>query len=216
MFFRNKMPVKKKFVLFMSLVLGFIIVSLFNDIIENLNVYKIPAGPNMWKGLPIYPPKHTERVILCGTKYIFKENKSLQCENVKDRLVPKIYFITPTYPRNEQIAELTRLAQTLLHVKNLHWIIAEDSPNCSKNIQVLLKRYGIPYTHLSSPIPEMYKTLPMYGRPRGVSGRRAAINWILNYQKESFIRVINKNIDHSDMLFEDHSSVLYFGDDDNT
>mgnify|MGYP003302951242 CR=1 FL=1 len=187
------MPVLKKFVLFMSLVLGYIIVSLFNDMLENLNVYKIPAGPNMWWGLSIYPPKHTERVILCGTEYVFKENEFLQYENVKDSLVPKIYFITPTYTRSEQIGELTRLAQTLLHVKNLHWIIAEDSPKCSKNLQVLLERFGIPYTHLSSPIPEMFKTLPMYKRPRGVSGRRAAIQWILDYQKESLIRVINNN-----------------------
>ena len=210
------MFVKKKFVLFILLLLGFIIVSLFYRTIENLNFYKIPTGPNLWWGLPIYPPKHSERVKLCGTKYIFKDNELSQYENIKDSLIPKIYFITPTYPRNEQIAELTRLAQTLLHVKNLHWIIAEDSPNCSKNIQVLLKRYGIPYTHLSSPIPEMYKTLPMYGRPRGVSGRRAAIQWILDYQKESLIRVINNNTDHSDVLLENHSSVLYFGDDDNT
>ena len=210
------MLVKKKFVLFILLLLGFIIVSLFKRTIENLNVYKIPTGPNLWWGLPIYPPKHSERVKLCGTKYIFKDNELSQYENIKDSLIPKIYFITPTYPRNEQIAELTRLAQTLLHVKNLHWIIAEDSPNCSRNIQVLLKRFGIPYTHLSSPIPEIYKTLPMYKRPRGVSGRRAAINWILNYQKESLIRVINENIDHSDVLLEEDSSVLYFGDDDNT
>ena len=210
------MLVKKKFVLFILLLLGFIIVSLLKRTIENLNVYKIPTGPNLWWGLPIYPPKHSERVKLCGTKYIFKDNELSQYENIKDSLIPKIYFVTPTYPRNEQIAELTRLAQTLLHVKNLHWIIAEDSPNCSKNIQVLLKRFGIPYTHLSSPIPEMYKMLPMYKRPRGVSGRRAAINWILNYQKESLIRVIDENIDHSDMLLEEDSSVLYFGDDDNT
>ena len=77
------MPVMKKFVLFITLVSGYIIVSLFNGILENLNVDKIPAGPNMWKGLPIYPPKHTEHVILCGTKYIFKENKLLRYENVK-------------------------------------------------------------------------------------------------------------------------------------
>ena len=210
------MLVLKKFIRFTILVLGFVIVSLFILIIENLYVYKIPTGPNLWWGLPIYPPKHSERVKLCGTKYILKDNDSSQYENIKDSLIPKIYFITPTYPRNEQIAEPTRLAQTLLHVKNLHWIIAEDSPNCSNYIQVFLKRFGIPYTHLSSPIPEMYKTLPMYKRPRGVSGRRAAISWILYYQTESLIRVTNKNIDHSDMLLEDHSSVLYFGDDDNT
>lgn len=33
--------------------------------------------------------------------------------------LPVIYFVTPTYPRREQIAELTRLGQTLMHVRNL-------------------------------------------------------------------------------------------------
>ena len=41
----------------------------------------------------------------------------------KDRL----YLITPTYPRFEQIAELTRLGQTLQHIQNLTWIVAEDA-----------------------------------------------------------------------------------------
>ena len=111
------MLVKKKFVLFILLLLGFIIVSLFKRTIENLNVYKIPTGPNLWWGLPIYPPKHSERVKLCGTKYKFKDNELSQYENIKDSLIPKIYFITPTYPRNEQIAELTRLAQMIMPSK---------------------------------------------------------------------------------------------------
>ena len=122
------MLVKKKFVLFILLLLGFIIVSLFKRAIENLNVYKIPTGPNLWWGLPIYPPKHSERVKLCGTKYKFKDNELSQYENIKDSLIPKIYFVTPTYPRNEQIADHTRLAQTLLHVKNLHWIMRISIP----------------------------------------------------------------------------------------
>ena len=39
-----------------------------------------------------------------------------------------LYIITPTYPRALQIPELTRMGQTLKHVENLIWIIAEDSP----------------------------------------------------------------------------------------
>ena len=34
-----------------------------------------------------------------------------------DQVSPVIYFITPTYARREQIADLTRLSQTLLHIK---------------------------------------------------------------------------------------------------
>lgn len=53
---------------------------------------------------------------------------------------------------------------------------------------------GIPYTHISSPMPDFYRTQkPM---PRGVANRRAAINWIRLYGKKP--------------------GVLYFGDDDNT
>ena len=41
--------------------------------------------------------------------------------------MPVIYVITPTYQRVEQIAELLRLGQTLLHIPSLHWIVVEDS-----------------------------------------------------------------------------------------
>ena len=51
---------------------------------------------------------------------------SMRARDIGKRLdqdTPVIYFITPTYSRREQVAELTRLSQTLLHVKNLVWII---------------------------------------------------------------------------------------------
>lgn len=53
---------------------------------------------------------------------------------------------------------------------------------------------GIPYTHIASPMPDVYRTLSMI--PRGVANRRAAINWIRTNAKRP--------------------GVLYFGDDDNT
>lgn len=55
-------------------------------------------------------------------------------------------------------------------------------------------RLGIPYTHISSPMPDFYRSQkPM---PRGVANRRAAINWIRQNGKKP--------------------GVMYFGDDDNT
>ena len=37
-----------------------------------------------------------------------------------------IFIVTPTYPRVEQVAELTRLLQTLIHAKEvIHWIIGK-------------------------------------------------------------------------------------------
>lgn len=56
--------------------------------------------------------------------------------------LPTIYFVTPTYPRREQIAEITRLGQTLMHVPNLHWIIADDVDSCNSYLDTLLNRFG--------------------------------------------------------------------------
>lgn len=53
---------------------------------------------------------------------------------------------------------------------------------------------GIPYTHISSPMPDFYRS--QKPTPRGVANRRAAINWIRQLGKKT--------------------GVMYFGDDDNT
>lgn len=59
-----------------------------------------------------------------------------------DSDLPVIYFITPTYDRVVQMADLIRLAQTLLHIKRLHWILVEDSDSCSSSIANFLVRLG--------------------------------------------------------------------------
>nr|CAD7200085.1 unnamed protein product [Timema douglasi] len=61
------------------------------------------------------------------------------------------------------------------------------------SIWVKMKPSGIPFTHIASPMPDVYRKSSVV--PRGVANRRAALGWI------------RKNI---------HSGVLYFGDDDNT
>jgi len=171
---------------------------------------------------PIYPPRHSEHVSLCNTRFL-KDIGTKQSENKKDRNVPIIYFITPTYPRSEQIAELTRLAQTLLHIQNLHWVIAEDSPYCSEMVHSLLQRVdSIPYTHLSSPMPDIYKGLAMKDRPRGVSSRRAGLQWVLSHHQH----ILNQTTSQDNTRPSEgnvqknqnprHPSVIYFGDDDNT
>jgi Glycosyltransferase family 43 len=108
--------------------------------------------------------------------------------------LPIIYFVTPTYPRREQFPELIRLGQTLMHIPNLHWIVADDTEQCNPYLDSLLASFGIPFTHIASPMPELYRSKsPM---PRGVANRRAALSWIRNNNKKT--------------------GVLYFGDDDNT
>lgn len=36
-----------------------------------------------------------------------------------------IIVITPTHKRPERFADLTRFSQTLMHVKNVHWVVIE-------------------------------------------------------------------------------------------
>lgn len=62
--------------------------------------------------------------------------------NDNDDEIPIIYFITPTYPRREQFAELVRLGQTLMHVPNLHWIVADDIDSCNPQLDEFLNRFG--------------------------------------------------------------------------
>ena len=68
-----------------------------------------------------------------------------------DEESPWIYMITPTYARWTQKADLTRLAQTLMHVPNLHWILVEDSVQKTELVTEFLrrKRDVLKTTHLN-------------------------------------------------------------------
>ena len=118
----------------------------------------------------------------------------LDIRNYVNHTIPVIYFITPTYARREQVADLTRLFQTLLHINNLVWIIAEDSERCSNAVSNTVSSHKkIPYVHLASPSPKGVSR-----RVKGVSGKNAGVAWILD--NESNLQ----------------PGVIYFGDDDNT
>lgn len=90
---------------------------------------------------------------------------------------PIIYFVTPTYPRREQVAEITRLGQTLMHVPYLHWIVADDTPVCNNFLNNLLKKFGkflytnivgsclVPNVHTHGPIrSQAFPTLTLPAR----------------------------------------------------
>jgi hypothetical protein len=117
--------------------------------------------------------------------------------------LPVIYVITPTYRRLVQIAELTRLAQTLSLVPSIHWIVVEDSQELSLEVISLLQRFkvfSIPQiTHLHARMPQQFRvndsTTPYTSRPRGASNRNRALQWIRENVKKG---------------------VVYFADDDNT
>uniref|UniRef100_A0A674NTS1 Galactosylgalactosylxylosylprotein 3-beta-glucuronosyltransferase n=1 Tax=Takifugu rubripes TaxID=31033 RepID=A0A674NTS1_TAKRU len=105
--------------------------------------------------------------------------------------------------RPVQKAELTRLANTFLHVANLHWILVEDSQRRTPLVTRLLRETGLNYTHLNVETPRNYKLRgdtrdPRI--PRGTMQRNLALRWL----RETF------NINSS------QAGIVYFADDDNT
>lgn len=108
--------------------------------------------------------------------------------------LPTIYVITPTFARPEQVAEMTRLSQTLRLVPNLHWIVAEDAQKPNAAVQLLLKNSGLNYTYLLAPMPEVFKK-KKGGKPKGVSNRLAGLNWLKSNVQQG---------------------VMFFADDDNS
>jgi galactosylgalactosylxylosylprotein 3-beta-glucuronosyltransferase 3 len=120
--------------------------------------------------------------------------------------LPVIYIITPTFDRLVQRPELIRLSHTLLLLKNIHWILVEDSKHKTETVTKFLNQiqtYGhLSYTHLNVGTPEQFKmksTDPNWLKPRGVLQRNEGLNWIRNNANSI-----------------DRNGVLYFADDDNT
>ncbi|EFO91044.1 hypothetical protein CRE_17762 [Caenorhabditis remanei] len=107
-----------------------------------------------------------------------------------------IIVVTPTYKRLTRIADMIRMANTLSHVKNLHWIVIEDGNKKIPAVENILKRTNLPYTYLP------FKTIEGYPK-RG---------W---YQRTMALKFIRSNT--SQILGKEHKEgVVYFGDDDNS
>lgn len=83
-----------------------------------------------------------ETVHICSESY--EDRRQFMQDKPQSDYVqlPVIYFVTPTYPRREQIPELTRLAHTLLHIPRLHWLVADDQEKCNDYMDKLLYRFG--------------------------------------------------------------------------
>lgn len=107
--------------------------------------------------------------------------------------MPPLYIITPTYRRPEQLAEITRLGYTLKHVPNVFWLVIEDATTPTPLVTKQLKRIGVPFEHLTAPMPDRFKKRTV--KPRGVSNRNRGLAWIRKNATEG---------------------VFYFADDDNT
>ncbi|KAI1290415.1 Galactosylgalactosylxylosylprotein 3-beta-glucuronosyltransferase P [Halotydeus destructor] len=107
-----------------------------------------------------------------------------------------IFIITPTYVRATQMADMTRLAQTLMLVRNIFWIVVEDATALNVQVSELLERTAIPHAHLLGPRPVTHKDKRS---GRGVSNRLKALDWLRQEFKG------NTSV----------SGVIYFADDDN-
>ncbi|KAI4903616.1 hypothetical protein NFI96_008797 [Prochilodus magdalenae] len=118
-------------------------------------------------------------------------------------LLPTIHIITPTYTRPVQKAELTRLANTLLHVPNLHWIVVEDGPRRTPLVSRLLRSTGLNHTHLNEETPRSYR---LHREPRGGRVPRGTV------QRNLGLRWLREALGHGG----NHRGVVYFADDDNT
>lgn len=92
----------------------------------------------------------------------------------------------------------------MLHVRNLHWIVVEDSVNKTDIVTNFLKVSGMNHTHLDvhikfQSIPKTAGFKPHWIKHKGVVQRNKALEWIrlhLNASKDE--------------------GVIYFADDDNT
>lgn len=118
------------------------------------------------------------------------------------KALPVIYIITPTHSRLEQKADLTRMSHTLLHIKNIHWIVIEDAEAKTDLVTKFLRNCGISYTHLFVQTPSSIKlgpSDPNWLKPRGVLQRNAGIDWLRSNTSPS-----------------KQPGVVYFADDDNT
>jgi hypothetical protein len=58
-----------------------------------------------------------------------------------------IIIITPTHKRPERFADMTRFSQTLMHIKNLHWVVIEDGNATVPAVERILQRSRIPYVY---------------------------------------------------------------------
>jgi len=111
-----------------------------------------------------------------------------------------IFVITPTYTRPTQMADLTRLGQTLewaaaKYGMTIFWIVSEDSTFMTPQVTSLLSRMSIPSAHLlgSRPITHRDKR-----SGRGVSNRLRGLQWL----RQTFSG-------------SNQEGIIYFADDDN-
>ena len=86
---------------------------------------------------------------------VLRLRETSQCvlprHSAPERAQPRpLYVVTPTYSRPTQLADLTRLANTLRLVPGVHWLLAEDSNVTSPAVTELLLASGLSFTQLAA------------------------------------------------------------------
>ncbi|VDD77741.1 unnamed protein product [Mesocestoides corti] len=107
--------------------------------------------------------------------------------------IVKIYAITPTYRRSNQIPELTRLCTVFTVAGNIRWIVVEDANRKSGNLSHFLHECGVPHVHLNATSAKSKRLI------RGSNQRNEALRWLRGNIRPNQER-----------------GVVYFADDDNT
>lgn len=129
-------------------------------------------------------------------------NVSLITDNDRNQTLPTIFMITPTYARHTQKADLTRLCQTLMHVKNLHWLVVEDSDSKTPLVTRFLDRCRVKSSQLNRKTSlklQPSKVSHKGHKNRGAEQRNIALDWLSEHYHPGEV-----------------TGVVYFGDDDNT
>lgn len=106
-----------------------------------------------------------------------------------------VYVITPTYTRSTQLADLTRLKNTLLLVPKIIWILVEDSLEKTNKVSKFVSETKLNIIHLNEKSPKLEKPKGKIGH-KGVEQRNKALKWL----RENNIK----------------KGVFYFADDDNS
>ncbi len=116
-----------------------------------------------------------------------------------------IYIVTPTYARPTQLAEITRLMNTLRNVPKIIWVVVEDSNVESHYLRNFLHNSGLTYILLN--IKSKQIDLKTYKQHNLKPGERFRMHRGTD-QRNMAIEYLKRNSNNDD-------DIVYFADDDN-
>ncbi|XP_071520836.1 galactosylgalactosylxylosylprotein 3-beta-glucuronosyltransferase S-like [Panulirus ornatus] len=112
-----------------------------------------------------------------------------------------IYIVTTTSPGPLQLPEITRLAQTLMLVEDVHWLVAEDTDQDNAILLHYLLSTDLTFTYLKTPMPLAIREWKV--QPKGVPGRRAALAWIRKNARDGVVYFADVDNTYDKRIFEE-------------